>query len=187
MARNAEQILRKSVADIDAGFWCQGDLGYCVGTEAPFKTEDSKDHMGCAVGLLSMYGNHSYTTQISGKPITYLSYPSDGVAPKGVRVALEALYFALPKKRQLSKTRFNNARANYIEEFTTYGDGDLTKRQIENQATVSVMQEAVVGYNDDTTTNQAKALKWFTKALNSVERNTFVNEATADALADALA
>lgn len=122
----AKTILKKSIEDIEAGHWCQGNIGQRNGT-----TE------ACAVGLLSMhadYGNRK------GKWF-YPRYP-DANAPAGTRKALAALHSVLPKDRK--------------SEWET--DEDLYQW----------LNHDVTSYNDESTTNEKKALAWFRKALNSL-------------------
>ena len=115
---SAKTILKKSIKDIEAGQWCQGDLykerDPDTGTPYP------KLH-ACAVGLVAMHGLDG----IQEGDKFYFDYPTE-MSPEPVRTALRALYDALPKGRK-SKWRtgdFLSMRDAVIE----YNDAPSTKR-----------------------------------------------------------
>lgn len=183
MSRAAERILTKSLADIEAGNWCQKELGavqyednalldYFESAEysyhgAPVKT------MACAVGLLSLYGDKGLETlsfEYGGKTYSFttnLQYPTNE-SPKPIRDAVDALFDAIPVKsrRELIK----EARTNSPDILEEWNDEAKSYLPIPVSAfDTNQKQVILVNYNDRETTTQKKALQWFGKALTTVQ------------------
>lgn len=103
MARNAKQIIEKSIKDIQAGLWICNDL--CeVGENAKM--------MGCAIGLVALNGGLTHTSNVSTYntktdeyevvAVEYAEYPFDedewtATKRKSIRSAAFALALAVPK------------------------------------------------------------------------------------------
>lgn len=140
MARNAKQILTRSLEEIEAGHWCQNNLEkkvYADGVE--WSGEGDLRTVHCAVGLVSFYGG------VYAEDGTTLDYPNEENAPTGVKKAIAALYNAMPKTAQ-----------RVIEESEL--DTDVTGGQT----------YAIWNRNDDETMTRRKAINWFRKALESL-------------------
>lgn len=160
--KTAKAILSHSLSDIEGGLWCKSHLaeyGTCT-WENGYKQTISEDEvgsnlesavsadlrdkpMGCALGLVSMYGGHGeeFDIQVNGCRLVSFApmYPAAGNPSAGVVAAVQALFKALPKQD----------REEALE------DGD----NIDN------WESAVYSYNDRATCTKARAAAWFRRAL----------------------
>lgn len=160
--KTAKAILAHSLEDIQSGLWCKSQLaeyGTCRwedGFEERIVEDSSfpelrdavsadlhRKPMGCALGLVSMYGGHGdeIDVQVNGcRLISFVPfYPTFGEPNPGVVAAVKALFDALPKSSR--------------EEAAEDGDG------------LDVWENWVYSHNDSSWCTQGRAAAWFRKAL----------------------
>jgi hypothetical protein len=153
--KTARTILRKSLEDIEAGHWKRGHLavipaaafngefyedGDAVGNDVVVYVKDACDvQMGCAVGLVAMYGGIGEPLKRGFFQPEYPSRARNKVP--GVEQALRALYDALPARRRYEDS------------------ADLALDDLEY---------AVIDYNDERHVSKKTAANWFRKALEIV-------------------
>ncbi len=158
----AKEILEESIKDISAGHWCKGNLAEYGETEggATFSNEQIgsdtsawepfipfEKPMGCAIGLISMYGGlgSEFEQQIDGVTLKSFmpEYPNSAYglndsAP--VVEALKALYDAAP------------------------GVGTVDSAH-EFDMDIADIETAVFEYNDSSGCDRPTAEAWFRRAL----------------------
>ena len=176
MSKAAETILRKSIEDIAAGQWCQADLGQVENEfEESYSTSyiSTKDalleyaptkQLACAVGLLSMYGDKGLErVKFQGATFVLGLKEPTNASPKPIRDCVDALFESIPVK----------ARKRLIEDH----GGEVDSAWDEENETIRPISEwdtgakayIIICYNDESTTTQSVALRWFRKALKSIE------------------
>lgn len=183
MSRAAERILTKSIADIEAGNWCQKELGaiqHADGNVLDYFDEYNVEYhgvptktMACAVGLLSLYGDKGLETvsfEFEGKQYSFttnLKYPTLK-SPKPIRDCVDALYDALPTKAR--RELIAEARNDGDEFFDEWNEETRSYVQVPTSAFNTIQkQQIIVRYNDRESTTQKIASKWFRKALALVQ------------------
>ncbi len=166
---SATRILEESIKDIAAGYWCKSHLAkYGEGVDdggnvCDFSPDDVftettenwqsfspyEKPMGCALGLIAMYGGigEPFKQKVDGVWLEGFcpTYPNDhfGITDSHPVVeSLKALYEALPEDRKI---------------VPDYGDFDIDE-----------VESAVYEYNDSDDCDRPTAEAWFRRALDLV-------------------
>jgi hypothetical protein len=197
MARNAKQIIQKSIEDINDGKWICGDL--CT-------VNDQGKVMGCAIGLVSLNGGYTETySKYMYNPITrndelvsfnIALYPYDedeakGTKRKQIRAATFALALSIPTNqvhKMYAKDRKNwqaelkvpfskTIKHTYYTKKDATEDGWIYAGDIKEYGydPLYTAQSAIVHYNDGAlrgfgAPKAADAAKWFKQALKRLEK-----------------
>lgn len=157
--KTTKALLQRSLAEIEAGNWCKGELArHFVETGphflSPQKLRDQP--MGCALGLVCMFAGLGKITKVEyrgkegerrNKILFDPEWPEDD-SPEAVKYAIIALAKAVPRKE----------RAEINAGLENPNAGDKLYRA----------QRLVWSYNDMSTTDQAEAAAWFRKAIASL-------------------
>lgn len=161
--KTAKAILRHSLAEIEAGFWCKNDLyritdeGYDDQTNRYTCTLRDRQ-IGCALGHIATFGGHTRLASIhvtkpdgSGEIVRAQvpNYPAEGTASDGLLKARDALAAAIP-----AATRKKIAASM---DSVVVGGGNGRD-----------LDYLVADYNDSDKMGQKKAAAWFRRALELV-------------------
>ena len=177
--KTGKSIIKASLEDIQNGQWCKGklaELGTCaVAVDAksvPYtaeidedfagrhrlwtsksKLEDvqKKDPMGCAMGLIAMHAGIGKEIVVRDRKtkediVFFVPRYANFKDGPGVKAAMLALYNAIPATWRKTRERYEGERADPTNSDHVMG--------------------YIIGYNDDEC-DQAKAKRWFKKALDS--------------------
>lgn len=172
--KTARAILEHSLAEIEAGHWCQGmlaDLGKYkpkwskkfirISSEDDPRDVESDDPefldkpMGCAIGLVATFGGvgRDITFSLGERKVTFFvpEYPDDD-SPQGVKDAVRALAWAVPKRTR-KRMGYTDERLEEIGLSDHYDDN---------------YENLVTSYNDRRTVTRKAAAEWFRRALESL-------------------